>query len=208
MARESEEESVYQNLRNWGRTLAKGSILIEGIIKDVDEANFTCDIIIQTSNPDGATTDTTLNDVPIKVLKGSQASFIEIPKVGSNCTIRFRDNNIQRPQLFQVDQSEKILIKIDNSTLQVDSSGWVFNGGGLNGMVKIDDLISNINVRETRINAIVTSLTSLATACNAVTTPITGTALGTLITTAIATMVTSPITTTVLNDLQNEKIKQ
>jgi len=96
-------------------------------------------VSLQSTNSDGSVTDTKYYDVPLKVLIGTQASFVEIPAVNSNCTICFRDNNIQRAQLYQVDQCAKILIKIGTQTLQVDSTAWVFNGGST-GMVKADVL--------------------------------------------------------------------
>lgn len=139
MDSDDSEKIIHDNFIRFGKMITKGSILIEGVISTVDEVKFTCDVTIQSTNPDGSDTNTIINNVPIKVLQGTQASFIEIPEVGSNCTLCFRDNNIQRPQLYQVDQCDKILIKISNQILQIDSNGFVFNDGTI-GMVKADVL--------------------------------------------------------------------
>jgi hypothetical protein len=139
MNNESAEKTIHDNFIRWGRSLIRASIVTEGIIISVDESKYTCVVALQSTNSDGSTTNTNVYNVPLKVLVGSQASLIEIPKVNSTCTLCFRDNNIQRPQLYQTDQCDKILVKIDNSTLQIDTNGFVFNGGS-HGMVKADEL--------------------------------------------------------------------
>lgn len=197
MDSDSLEKIVHDNLIRFGKMITKGSILIEGIINAVDEDVFTVDVTIQSSNPDGSITNTIVYNVPIKVLQGSQASFMEIPQVGTNCTICFRDNNIQRPQLSQVDQCDKILIKIGDNTLQVDSTAWVFNGG-THGMVKADSLISKINTIENTLNTFMN--TTFNTHTHAV--PSLGTS------DVPIPLNTATITPTVETDISNDKIKQ
>lgn len=139
MDNDKSEKIVHDGFIRWGRSLIRASIVTEGKIVSVDETAFTCIVSLQSTNSDGSTTNTNYYDVPLKVLIGSQASLIEIPAVNSDCTLCFRDNNIQRPQLYQIDQCSKILIKIGDKTLQVDTNGFVFNGGST-GMVKADVL--------------------------------------------------------------------
>jgi hypothetical protein len=85
------------------------------------------------------------------VLKGTQASLIEIPTVKTRCEISFRDGNNNRPQLLMVDQCDKILIKIgDNTqTLKIDATGFVFNNGDNAGMVILSKLTDNLNSLKT-----------------------------------------------------------
>ena len=139
MDNDNTEKILHDGLIKFGKMITKASIIIEGTIFSVDETNFTRIVTVSSVNFDGSDTETNVLNVPLKVLRGSQASFIEIPKVGSDCTLCYRDNNIGRPQLYQVDQCDKILIKIGDNTLQVDSTAWVFNGG-THGMVKADVL--------------------------------------------------------------------
>ena len=139
MDNEAAEKIIHDGLIRWGRSLIRASIVTEGVIVSIDETTYTCVVALQTTNPDGSVTNTEINNVPLKVLIGSQASLIEIPKVNTTCTLCFRDNNIQRPQLYQVHECDKILIRIGNTTLQADTNGFVFNGGD-KGMVKADEL--------------------------------------------------------------------
>jgi hypothetical protein len=136
---DSEEKQIIDGFIKWAKNITKGSILFEGTIKSVDETKFNCVVTVS-----GNSVNTDILNVPLKVLIGSQASVIEIPAVGSDCTVCYRDNNIQRPQLVAVDKSDKLLIKIGNDsdgyqTLQVTKDGFVFNGG-THGMVKADEL--------------------------------------------------------------------
>jgi len=137
-------EELSNALLQFGKMMTKASVLIEGTIVDVDETAFTCTVKVEV-NQNGKAIDSYYYSVPLKVLKGSQASIVEIPSARSNCLILFRHNNIQRPQLFQVDSSDKILIKIGNQTLTIDANGFVFNGGSNDGMVLVNNLVGKLN---------------------------------------------------------------
>ena len=199
MNSESQEKEIHDNLIRFGKMITKASSLIEGVIDSVDEVRFTCDIAVNSSNPDGSTTKTIYNDVPIKVLKGSQASLIEIPAVGSDCLICFRDNNIQRIQLVSCDKCSKVLVKFNTQTLQIDTNGFVFNGGDLKGLVKLSDLITKLNNLENDINNLKTAFTSWLVV------PSDG---GSALKTISATWAGANLTPTVEADLENVKIKQ
>jgi len=100
-------------------------------------------------------------------------------------------------QLYYDWQAKKLYIK---------STEVEINGGDLGGLIKIDDLVSNIQERETRLNAIVTALSALATACTATgSTPLVGSAMGGLITSAIAGIIT-PIAVTTKASLEDTKV--
>jgi hypothetical protein len=75
------------------------STLIDGIVKSVNEANFTCSVTVQGAE---------FTNVPLRVLIGVQAGFIEIPKEGTQCIISFRDNNMGRPQVVEVHDVDKL----------------------------------------------------------------------------------------------------
>ena len=125
---ETSEEELALGFIRMGKQFTKASIIIEGTIKDVDSTSFTCTVIVS-SKENGGNIDTLFYNVPLKVLKGSQASLIEIPAIDSACTVCFKNNNIQRPQLYQVDQCDKILIKISESVFNIDSDGFDFAKG-------------------------------------------------------------------------------
>ena len=99
-------------------------VISEGVVINTDaaETEFVCDVQIVSS--DGQPT---YYNVPLKVMIGSQASFIEIPQLKSNCLMGFRDGNQGRPQILFIDQVLKILVNCNN---------FIFNSGELGGMVK------------------------------------------------------------------------
>ena len=205
MDNDTEEKQFHDAMLRFGKMITKGSILVEGTIASVDETAFTCTVNVSVNNFDGTSTDVNYQNVPLKVLVGSQASLIEIPSIGSDCTLCFRDNNIQRPQLSQVNQSDKILIKIGNptdgyQTLQIDVNGFIFNGGSLNGMVKID---ANV----TKLSNIEKDLNNLKTIFSTTWVPVPNDG-GAALKTAAATWAGQTFTPTVRADLENTLIKQ
>ncbi len=176
----------------------KPCIVSEGTIKAIDEDKLTCDVEYEGGS--------IYSNVPLETEINSKASVIGIPKVGTSCVMTFRDHTFQSRQLLKCHEYEKYYIKIGNATLDILDDKFTFNGGENHGLVKILALVSNIQTRETRINAIVSSLTSLASACtSAGGTPLTGTVLGGLITTAISSIIT-PIPATAQSDLENTNI--
>jgi hypothetical protein len=147
--------------------------ITDGIIEAVNETNYTADV---------KCIDATFYNVPLRVLVGHQAGFIEIPKVGTNCTIAFRDANLNRPTMLEVHEVQKVLIKCDNI---------IFNDGNLGGMVKVGKLVEAYNNVVTDMNII---KAALATPC------VNGVALNPTFT---------PATTTKSNTFfENSKIKQ
>jgi hypothetical protein len=193
------EKRIHDGFIRFGKMITKASIIVEGIINAVNETAFTCDVSIQTNNSDGTVTDTIFHDIPLKVLIGSQASLIEIPKIGTNCTLCFRDNNIQRRQLYQVHECDKILIKIGSQTLQVDTNGFIFNGGTLDGMVKVNSSVDQLNKLETDVNNLKTVFSTWLVASGDG---------GLALKTAAATWYANQLTKTVKADLENVKVKQ
>jgi|YelNatPaOPRAMG01_1025707.scaffolds.fasta_scaffold37442_2 hypothetical protein len=202
MDNDSAEKLMHDGMIKFGKMVTRASVIIEGTIYSVDETNFTCVVTVATVNIDGSDTETNVLNVPLKVLRGSQASFIEIPKVGSDCTLCYRDNNIGRPQLYQVDQCDKILVKIGDSTLQIDANGFVFNGGENDGMVLLQGLLTKINRLEDKLKSHQHGYI-----------PYPGGSPATPVSTTPATSLTPPdntlnFTDTVQSDLENTKIKQ
>lgn len=98
------------------RVSTRGKTMVDGLIQDVDESDFTCTVSVA---------GTVFSGVPLKVLVGSKASIIEIPTAGTACLVGFRDGDQQRPQIMQVNEVDKYYINPDNFTQFGDGS----NGG-------------------------------------------------------------------------------
>lgn len=111
-------------------TLTRSMLVCDGTITQVN-TDFTCTVQVGTG-----TDIANYRGVIMRTLIGQQASVIEIPKVGSKCTIVFRDGNSGRPQLLMVDQTDKLLINCS----QVE-----FNGGKLGGMINVVDMVDVVN---------------------------------------------------------------
>jgi hypothetical protein len=159
------EEELAQAFVRLCRMFSKGSVILEGFIIDVNLDTFTCTVNIP-RNSWGTSVDNYFYKVPLKVLQGSQASLVEIPHVTSHCLLTFKDNNIQRPQLYLVDQCDKLLIKIGNSTLEIntgkddngnDTPGIIFNGGEQGNTVLLGKVVEKLNLLEKDINKLRTS---------------------------------------------------
>ncbi len=195
MDNDSLEQQFLDGFRQFGNMITRASQLWEAKVKSVDEAKYTCVVTVKTGSAE-----TDIYNVPLKVLISTQASFIEIPKIGSICTLLFRHNNERCPQLLHVDECDKILIKVGDSSLKIDSTGFIFNEGE-NGMVLIDKLITKINKIETALKSHQHMYISAA----GTPTPTTPTAAPPPAGTADTTLV---FVNTTQSDIENTKIKQ
>jgi|GEM_PF-1871154 len=126
-------EKFKQALVDWQKATSRASACVEGEIVEVND-DYTCDVKVGT---DGSGQDVVFYSVPIKVLVGTPATVIEVPVLGSDCLLLFKDNNIHRPQLLCVDQVDKFLINPKTVTQ--------FNNGLLGGMVKAKELQEQSN---------------------------------------------------------------
>lgn len=142
----NDASAISELLVNAIHAVTRHFVIVEGTIGTVDLDTWTCTVNIGEGN--GIST---FFDVPLKVEvdstglanTASRASFLEIPEAGTGCLFGFRDGNLQRPQLYAVDKTVKILI---NSPLVE------FNGGELGGMVKVIELTTKLNNLENLMN--------------------------------------------------------
>ena len=201
------EEELTAAFIAFGKHFSRSSVIVDGFIIDVDSVNFTATVNIP-RNSNGQSIDSFYYKVPLKILRGSQASFVEIPTVTSHCLLTFKDNNLQRPQLFSVDQCDKILMKIGSTTFELntgkDSDGndipsIVFNGGDNGGLVILDKLVQKLNLLEKDINKLKTAFTTW------VIFPGDG---GAALKTIATDWSSASLTETIDDDIQNSKISQ
>lgn len=183
MDREGELSNALYNVI---KKLGRGSVVVDATIMTVDETAFTCEVEITNTGE----TPTHFFDVPLRVLISAQASFVEIPKVGTKCLICFRDSNINRPQIIGIHEALKILVKCDNI---------VFNDGTLGGMVKLQEAVNEYNEIKQDLNTLKSVFTSW------VVNPGDG---GAALKSAAATWAGQQLQLTQPADLENPKIKQ
>lgn len=105
--------------------LVRNYVICEGTVQDVDEEAVTVDVALD---------DTTavFYGVPLKVLTDDVApADLELPPIGGNVLLSFRDGNLQRPQVLVI--HEAVTRKMNYNLLE-------FNGGTLGGLVKAKEL--------------------------------------------------------------------
>lgn len=129
-------------------------------------------------------------NITLQASEGLTDGIIFQPKVGS-MIVAARIANTKRYCLINCDDLEEIRFKIGNQTLVMNDQGFVFNGGNLNGMVKIDALIQKINQLEQKMSIHQHAYVSSS---------------GPAVTTGNGTQTITPQTT--YNDLANDKVKQ
>lgn len=133
----------------------------------------------------------------VKIMPQAGNGWTLIPKDQS--TVYVTQLNSATGFLSGVSEIDKVIIYIDASNkLEIDSSGFVFNGGTLDGMVKVNSLVTKLNNLENAFNTHVTAYNLHVHA---------GVTVG-----AGATGITTPdaqtLTPTVKANLENTKIKQ
>jgi hypothetical protein len=140
------EDELAEGLERAIKNVMRGALVVDGVIINTDDAEtkFVCDVQVGDDNP------CTYFAVPLRVMVGSQAAFIEIPNVNSNCPLCFRDANIGRPQILFVDSVLKILSNATNV---------IFNGGQLGGIVKAKELQTQSNKDKQILDALLQILT-------------------------------------------------
>lgn len=108
----------------------------DGVVTAVDETKFTATVKVN---------EIEFHEVPLRVLISEQASFVEIPKVGTNCVIIFRDANMQRPYILEVHECTKVLLKVGTSVFDATESGFSMVRGSSGLKKTLTDLIDAIN---------------------------------------------------------------
>lgn len=124
-----------------------------GIVSSVDENKATCDVLLDE--------EITVYDVRLRAVIDNTEGMYIIPAVDSPVIIGQIDGG-QDYALIQASKIDKLLLKIGNITLEVTSAGVVFNGGQLDGMVKLNDLVTQLNKLENKVNSILTGLKAIS----------------------------------------------
>ena len=167
-----------------------GDIAI-GEVTAVDEDTRTCSL---TSTVDKRTID--YSDVRLSAENND--GLIQIPSIGST-VVFIKMPNLENYVISFTD-IDKLICYIDsNNYFEFSSSGFVFNGGTLDGMVKVNSLVTKLNNIETLLNKFVTNINAWTPVPNDG-----GAALKTIFTGNPVTALTA----TVKANLENTKIKQ
>jgi len=114
-------------------------------VQSVDESAFTCTLIDDDENA------TPHENIRLRPVLDGNESLTIFPTIGTwALAIRIEDG--EEWMIMAVGQAAKYRIVVGNSSLDITSDGVVFNGGSLGGLVKIEDLVSDINGIKTELN--------------------------------------------------------
>jgi hypothetical protein len=109
-------------------------------VTSVDEDAFTCDVEAIGSN---ATT-----EIPgVRLAAEENDGFTLIPAVGSTVTVVVTDRGLAYVSMFS--DIDKVVVIIGSSKMVIENGQITFNDGTFNGLIKIDNLTTEINNRYT-----------------------------------------------------------
>lgn len=124
-----------------------GGTLLPGlkIAKVVSCSGYTCTIQMDTLQ---------LKDVRLRaVVNNNEDKVLITPKAGSYVLVYDMSGGKMRDLVVvSCSEVEKIEIKTENTTVDIDKNGVMINGGNLGGLVKIEKLTNKLNAIENDIN--------------------------------------------------------
>lgn len=155
----------------------------------VDESKGVCDV-----EPLDGTAE--IFDVLINAEQTDDAGIVAVPAVDSVVYVTFVSKDVAFISLSSV--IDKVFIKINNISLEIDKDAAVFNGGNNDGIVKIGDLIGKLNTIENDLNSLKAAFSSW------VVVPADG---GAALKTIAASWYGQTITPTLQTELEDTKVK-
>lgn len=135
-------KSLIQQIANEGRKTEQIYSVVCKVL-EVDEKEQTCDC-------EPLNDDAELFGVRFKANLNNENGLLIVPKVGSNVIVT--PINKQTGFVSVVSDIERMEIKLNSITLDIDENEVVFNGGDLDGMVIVGDLVNKLNNLENAFN--------------------------------------------------------
>lgn len=171
-----------------------------GKVSAVDEGATTCEVDIEE--------ELTIFDVRLRAVITDDTGVWVLPKVGSFVQIAQIEGGTDFV-LLRASEVDKVFVKIGDKTLEITTDGFVFNGGNNDGLVKVNELVDQLNKIEDKVNDLISKFNNHTHAITAVPTTCpagAGTATGTTSTTGTPEPTT--LTNTTKTDIENPDITQ
>ena len=121
-----------------------------------------------------------------------------VPEQGSTVLIGIIANDPDTAFVLKASTITKIKFKIEGQTLEVTSNGFVINGGNLDGITKIAQVVSKLNALENDINSLKSAFSSWVVVANDG---------GAALKTAASSWYGSTLANTTKSDLEDENVK-
>lgn len=157
-------------------------------VTSVDETEYTCSVLPVNGEVE-------IENVLLSTV--SNDGMVLIPEVDSLVMVTTSKYSPSYVSLFS--DLSKIIIVIGESKLEIVDGSIKFNDGTLDGLVKVNSLVTRLNNIENDINTLKTAFVAWTV------TPNDG---GAALKTATSTWYSNSLTPTVKNDIENPKIKQ
>lgn len=138
----------------------------------------------------------TLFDVRLNAIEDEKESYLIIyPQTKSEVMVGIIENQETEGVLLQCSEIEKVKLKIGETTMDIDKTGIVFNGGQLDGMVQVVKMVEWMNKVYSDLQKLMALLAVIPVAPNS-----TGSLEGKVVFTP-----TTPLPT--VTDFKNDKVK-
>lgn len=184
--------SATEDIRNSVRELAKGNaqqFSVPCLVDNINTTDMTCDC---------EPIDGSADFLGVRLMANVADGYVLIPKDQS--IVMVTPINKMTGFVSMVSEIDKVICYIDSGNkYEFSTSGFIFNGGTLDGMVKVNDLVTKINALENLVNSILTVLKA---------TVIPLAPSGTYPFASLYTAISAITPITVKADLENTKIKQ
>ena len=145
------EENLQQLITLMGKRNLQAALVAVGTVQNIDEQNRSCEIKIDD--------DLTLFNCRLNaVLDSYQNHLLIVPKDRSAVAFICVDGKPTDPLIIAYSEIDKLLLQIENTTLQIDKDKIEINGGNNKGLINIEDLVSHINTIEDDINTLKTKI--------------------------------------------------
>lgn len=162
-------------------------------VTSVDAEKMTVDVQPVNGSPE-------IFDVRLTASAEQQSNFMVVyPKVGTTVLVSFFDQSHADGYVSAVDEPERVVIKIGDYKLEIDSNGIKLNDGQIGGLPKSNSVLAKLNQLESQVN----QLKSILAAWIPV--PTDG---GAALKVAVTAWAASQITPTQISDIENQKVKQ
>lgn len=172
------EENLQQLISLLGKRSMQTSLVGVGTVQNIDEQNRSCEIKIDD--------DLTLFNCRLNaVLDSYQNHLLIVPKDQSAVAFVCVDGKPTDPLIIAYSEIDKLLLQIENTTLQINKDNIKINGGNLGGLINIDDLKNNLDQLKNYVEALNTAISTGLSAVGE-STAASGTAAKTAYTTAMA----------------------
>lgn len=200
------------NIKDAIRLLAQGGRQTVSLVCTVDAVDKSARTVDCTPLDESAP----LLGVNLQANQESRFGIVAFPRVGSFVVVGFvadgsagvvlLTDDVESVEVVISENTARIVadedgVRVlvgDNTSAELTDDGVIFNGGGLGGMVKVEQLTQHINTIERDINTLKNVFSAWTTA------PQDG---GAALKLASATWAGSPLTLTQRGDYENEKVK-